>query len=237
MKKFYQKAEAGTAPGGYALRLDGRTIKTPMQHPFLLPTMALAEEIAEEWNAQGADIVPASMPLTQLAYTMLDKGAGRDRADMAAEILRYAGSDLLCYFAAHPVDLVARQKDAWLPLLQWMKETHGVHFDTVSGIQYINQPEDAVRKVGQIVAGMDAADFTVMQAATGLFGSPVLALALLQKRLGPDEAYAAAMVDEIYQLEKWGEDTLARRKLDHVRRESAGLARFRDLVKASSSDC
>lgn len=234
MKKFYQKAEAGTAPGGYALRLDGRTVKTPMQHPFLLPTMALAKEIAREWDAQGAEIVPASMPLTQLTYTMLDKGVGRDRAEMAAEILRYAGSDLLCYFAAHPVDLVARQKDAWQPLLAWMDETHGVRFDTVSGIQYINQPEEAVRRIEKIVADMDAADFTVMQAATGLFGSPILALALLQRRITADEAYAAAMVDEIYQLEKWGEDALARRKLDHVRREAAALALFRDLIKASS---
>ena len=105
MKKFYQKAEAGPAPGGFAVRLDGRTFKTPMQHHFILPTLPLAEAIAKEWDAQAGDIVPASMPLTQLANTMIDKAAGHERKDMEAEVVKYMGSDLVCYFATHPADL------------------------------------------------------------------------------------------------------------------------------------
>lgn len=234
MKKFYKNAEAGAAPGGYVIRLDGKTLKTPLQHPFILLSPSLAAEIAQEWNVQKDEIAPASMPLTQLVYTMIDKGHGSDRAAMTAEIAKYAGSDLVCYFATHPADLVARQEKAWRPLLEWMRAEHDVAFETVSGIQYINQPQEAVKKIGKLVADMDAADFTVMQAATGLFGSPVLALALLHKKINAEEAYQAAMVDEIYQLDKWGEDALARRKLDHIRAETTALVTFRDLIKSSS---
>ncbi len=234
MKKFYKNAEAGTAPGGHVIRLDGKTLKTPLQHPFVLSSPMLAAEIAKEWNAQTAEIVPGSMPLTQLVYTMIDKGHGADRAAVTAEVTKYAGSDLVCYFASHPADLVARQEKSWRPLLEWLKAEHGIELQTVSGIQYINQTDEAIRKFGKLVAELDAADFTIMQAATGLFGSPVLALALLQKKVDTEEAYQAAMVDEIYQLEKWGEDALARRKLDHIRAETAALVTFRDLIRSSS---
>lgn len=140
MKKFYQKAEAGTAPGGFVIRLDGKTLKTPLQHPLILQSKELAEEMAVEWNAQGADIIPASMPLTQLVNTMIDKSTGPDRAAMDAEMCRYAGSDLICYFATHPADIVQRQQALWLPLIEWLAAEKGIRLETVSGIQYHKQP-------------------------------------------------------------------------------------------------
>lgn len=229
MKKFYKSAEAGTAPGGYVVRLDGKTLKTPLQHALILPTENAAAALAAEWNAQADEIVPASMPLTQLVYTMIDKSTGHDRPAMEAEIIRYAGSDLVCYFATHPADLVRRQEDSWLPLLSWAGDRFGLVFEPVAGIQYKNQPAETLARFSALVRGFDPAAFTIMQAGTGLFGSPVLALALLHKKITAAEAFEAACVDELYQLEKWGEDALARRKLDHLQAEIAALVSFRDI--------
>lgn len=234
MKKFYKTAEAGTAPGGYTVRLDGKNMKTPLGHPLLLQSQALANEIAAEWNGQGAEIMPASMPLTQLANTMLDKATGDDRAVMNAEIVKYASSDLVCYFASHPADLVARQEEVWLPLLKWMQEKHGVALETVRGIQYVNQPAEAIATVKKAVDNLSPVDFTAAQAVMGATGSAVIALAVVGGGTDPETAWKAACVDEIYQLEKWGEDSLARKRLDKIKTDIADAVRFLTLVRSSS---
>src|SRR6187402_1626936 len=126
MKRFYKVAEPGTAPGGHVVRLDGKTIKTPLQHPLIVPTAALAAGMAAEWAAQKTDVIPSSMPLNQLANTMIDKGRGADREAMEQTVVDYGASDLVCYFAAHPQDLVARQEACWRPLVEWIGGEHGV---------------------------------------------------------------------------------------------------------------
>src|SRR5690606_26104721 len=120
-KRFYRQAEIGTVPNGFTVRLDGKDIKTPLQKRFIIGTEKLARKVAHEWNQQRDFIVPDTMPLTQLVYTMLDKVQEKDRAGMTAEIVKYSKSDLLCYFATHPKDLVERQKKHWDHLLAWLQ--------------------------------------------------------------------------------------------------------------------
>lgn len=231
MKRFYKQAEAGTAPGGFVVRLDGKPIKSVMQHHLILSSQGLAEGIAAEWQAQGTDIVPATMPLMQLATTLADKIRGPERGAMNVEVLKYGASDLLCYLATTPPDLVKRQELLWLPLLEWLGREHGVTLEHISGIKYHNQPPESLEKMNALIAGLDAEAFTVVQAATATCGSLVIALALLDGYLDAQTAYEAACVDEIYQLEKWGEDAPARKRLDHIKAELEAVVRFRDLVR------
>ncbi len=231
MKKFYKTVEAGTAPGGYVIRLDRKPIKTPLQKPLILTSEKLAVAIAQEWQAQKENIVPASMPLTQLANTMIDKARGDDRILMMEDIIRYAGSDLVCYFGDRPADLLERQKKNWLPLLSWINDEFGIELSYVTGIQYQNQSDEAVKKFEGLIKNMDDADFTIMQDVTAITGSAVIALAFLKMHLDVEAAYEAACVDEIYQLEKWGEDKPARDRLNKIRADLATAGRFQALVR------
>lgn len=231
MKRFYKQAEAGTAPGGYVVRLDGKPVRSVMQHNLIFSSKDLAEAIAAEWQRQEKEIIPASMPLTQLANTMTDKSAGPDRAAMNVEVLKFGASDLICYFATSPSDLVKRQEAAWLPLLKWLADTHGIVLERVNGIQYHNQPAASLEKLHKVITGMDAASFTLVQAATAIAGSVAIGLALADGWLDGEQAYTAACVDEIYQLEKWGEDQLARKRLDNIKKELAAIAFFRDTAQ------
>ena len=234
MKRFYKIAEAGTAPGGYVIRLDGKPVKSVMQHSLIFASKDLADAIAGEWQAQVKDIIPQSMPLMQLANTMTDKSSGPDRQAMNIELLKYGASDLICYFAATPPDLIARQEAVWLPLLKWIADTHGIVLERVDGIRYHNQPPESLERLNKLLASLPPADFTAAQAATALTGSVILALALADGYLDAESAHAAACVDEIYQLEKWGEDMLARKRLDNIRTELYAIAKFRDLIRSSS---
>lgn len=235
MRKFYKIAEAGTAPGGYVVRLDGKPVRTPLKNLLLLPSQGLAEAIAQEWKDQGADIQPVSMPLMQLANTMTDKGKGGERAAMSEQLLEYGGSDLVCYFATHPADLVRRQQQHWLPLIAWMKEKHGIVFETISGIQYHHQPQQSLDKLQEVVEGLNAADFTVLQAAAATTGSVTIALAMLENKLPPEEAYQAACVDEIFQLQTWGADAEAQQRLDIIQSELKSIVCFRDFLKVQQT--
>jgi chaperone required for assembly of F1-ATPase len=234
MRKFYKIAEAGTAPGGYVVRLDGKPMKTPLGHALLLTSQPLAEAIAQEWAAQGDKLQTTTMPLTRLANTMADKARGPARAAMNAEIVKYGGSDLICYFATHPADLVKLHQEQWVPLLAWLKEKYGIAFEPVSGIQYHQQPPAALDMLKKIIGSLDAAEFTVVQSAAAVTGSVAIALAILAERLSVEEAYQASCVDEIYQLKTWGADELAQKRLDVLRAELEVIARFAELLKASS---
>lgn len=235
IKKFYQLAEAGTAPGAddvaHVVRLDGRIVKTPLKNTLTLPTAALAQAIAYEWQAQGDTVIPDSMPLTQLSNTMIDKAAGDERPALNDEICKYTGSDLVCYLATSPPELVKRQEDLWLPLLEWLENTYGARLTAIRGIRYEAQPVDSLACLQQLIHQLSPADFTVVQAMTGITGSVVIGLAMLNGFTTAEQAHRAACVDEIYQLEKWGEDKLARDRITRMAQEIDACATFAALTR------
>ena len=235
IRKFYQNAEAGTAPGEgaatHVVRLDGRIVKTPLKNTLALPTAALAQAIAHEWQVQGDAVIPDNMPLTQLANTMIDKAAGPERPVLNDEICKYTGSDLVCYLATSPPELVKRQEDVWLPLLEWLESTCGARLTAIRGIRYEDQPVDSLACLEHIIHQLSPADFTVVQAMTGITGSVVIGLALLNGYIDADKAYHAACIDEIYQLEKWGEDKLARDRIVRIARDINACATFAALTR------
>jgi chaperone required for assembly of F1-ATPase len=153
---------------------------------------------------------------------------------MNAEVVRYAGSDLVCYLATHPAELVKRQEDAWLPMLALIEKNIGVKLVPVRGIQYQQQSDDAISAMAEWVAGLNPENFTVLQAVTGVTGSVVIAACLAMGWVQADSAYKAAVIDEAYQLEKWGADSLAEKRLANIKFEIESAARFLDLIKASA---
>jgi chaperone required for assembly of F1-ATPase len=225
-KRFYKAVTVEAEPEGFAIKLDGRGARTPGRKRLVMPTRALAEVVAAEWNAQEAVIDPGRMPLTRLANTALD-GVGEAVAAVSGEVAKYAGSDLLCYRAGHPDKLVARQNALWDPVLDWAQETLGARFILAEGVVYVEQPEPAVEAIRHRIFGYSS-PFTLasLHIMTTLTGSVLLALAVACGRLTPEDAWTAAHVDEDVQIEFWGEDAEAT-----ARRQ----ARWRDFEAAAKA--
>jgi chaperone required for assembly of F1-ATPase len=208
-KRFYKSAgvvEHG--PGDHRVQLDGRALRTPAKAALAVPSAALAQAIAAEWEAQGEHIDPSSMPLTRLANSAID-GVAQREAEVRADIARYAASDLLCYRAEAPDDLQQRQAAAWDPVLRWVDEQLGARFATCTGLMPVEQPDAAKAAVAQALEAYDGFALAALHVMTTLTGSVLLALAHAQGRLTAEEAWAAAHVDEDWQISKWGEDTEA----------------------------
>ena len=204
-KRFYARAEAVKADDGHGIALDGKPVRTPAGKPLAVPGAALADALAGEWAAQGETVDRETMPLTRLACTALDLVAER-RAEMAADVAAYAETDLVCYRTEEPPALARRQIAAWEPLVAWAAERYGARLAVTTAITPLAQTADALAALRRAVAAHD--DFTLagLGLATRSFGSLVIALALREGRLGAEEAARASLVDERYQIERWGED-------------------------------
>lgn len=229
LKRFYKQAAAAAHSDGFAVHLDARAVKTPAGKPLAVPFQGLAEAMAAEWRAQGEEIVPASMPLTQLASTALDR-VGPERAAILEQLAHYAGTDLLCYRAESPADLAARQAKAWQPLLDWAAESLGARLVTTAGLLAVEQPPEALAALAARLEGYDVWRLTVAQAACAACGSLVLGIALTEGRIDAAQAFELSQLDETYQIEHWGEDWEATRRRDALKRDLAAAERLRGLV-------
>ncbi len=215
-KRFYKTVTVEAQDRGFAILLDGRPVRTPKQAQLALPTRAAADILAAEWDAQGENIDPATMPATRLVNAALD-GVAHDITATAAEIVKYAGSDLLCYRADEPPALVAAQSVAWDPVLTWARDTLGARFVLAEGIIFADQSPEAIAAieaaVARIVSSANAAlRIAALNVLTTLTGSALLALAIDAQALSPDDAWSAAHVDEDEQMRVWGFDAEALRR-------------------------
>lgn len=217
-KRFYKAAAVGEAgEGGYPLLLDGRPIRTPARRALAAPTAALAGALATEWHAQTDLIDPGRMPLTRLANAIIDAVADRPEA-VADEVAKYLGSDLLFYRAGTPAGLVAKQAQAWDPVLAWARDALGARFVQVEGVIHAAQPEHAV-SAGRAAIPENAWRLGAVSLITSVTGSALLALAVAQDALAPDAAWDAAHVDEDWQMAQWGRDELALKRRVYRRAE------------------
>ncbi|HEY8189225.1 MAG TPA: ATP12 family chaperone protein [Micavibrio sp.] len=204
MKRFYAHAAAVPGADGFEIHLDGKPIRTPEGRIMSAPNEPLAALIAGEWNAQQGIVKPNSMPLTQTLNTVMER-TGELRTQTEKSVLGYLNTDLLCYRALEPEALAVRQAEAWDPWLQWFEGESGVMLLTTTDLSALKQPGQAHDYARRKIAVAGDWDFHVIQMATSISGSIVLALAFVEKAVSPDEIFAAAQVEELYRAEIYNE--------------------------------
>ena len=230
-KRFYAGVTVAPAEGGFTILLDGKPVRTPRKLPLTVPTRPLADAIAEEWAAQKERVDPASMPLSKLAITAID-GVATQMADVAADIVEFAGSDLLCYRAEEPEALAVLQAAAWDPILRWAEPELGARLATAKGILPVVQRPEALERIAAAVAPFDAMALTALHVITTLTGSAILALAHAAGRISAEEAWTAAHVDEDWQISRWGIDVEAAERSVRRWAEMQAASRFLELLRA-----
>lgn len=220
-KRFYKDVSVERSEDGYHVTLDGRRLKTPGKLPLAAPSKYIASCVAAEWDAQATDIKPETMPCTRLVNVAIEITPG-NREGLVAEARKYAGTDLLCYRAPQPKKLVQRQMDLWDPILEWAAE-QGVRLQTTNAILAIDQAETSLDVVEDYAAGLSDLSLTLFVHLTAVYGSAVLAMAVMGGQLSGLEALKLSRVDADYQIEKWGEDPDEAAKLEALQDEITAL--------------
>jgi chaperone required for assembly of F1-ATPase len=231
MKRFYQKADPSERAGGHGVTLDRKPVTTPGKRDLIVPNRMLAAAIAREWNDQKEEVRPATMPLTRLATTAIDRVATQ-RDAVIRQTADYAGTDLVCYRATHPPALVARQQAAWQPLIDWAVLRYDAPLAVTSGVVPKSQSATSLRAFTAAVAESDDFALTALHAATAASGSLVIGLALLDGRLDAEEAFTASQLDESFQIEAWGEDAEQASRRRALAADIAAAAQFMSLLRA-----
>ncbi len=239
-KRFYARASwAAVPPGeddgrtgaGFRVLLDGKAVKTPAKAEMVLPTRALTEAIAAEWQALGEEVEVRSLVLTGLAWAAIDRvGPGRER--VVEELAGFGAHDLVCYHAETPADLAARQREQWRPLLDWAARALDAPLAVTTGVVSIEQPSEALAALRRALVAQDDFELTALSAAAGAAGSLVIGLALVAGRIDAAAAFDAAQLDESYQIERWGEDPEAARRGGAIKADLEAAARFLALLRA-----
>lgn len=231
-KRFYSHvAIKDEGDGRASLLLDGKPVRTPGKATLILPNRTLAEAVAEEWRGQGERIDPATMPLTRLANTVIDGVKGHE-GEIIDDMLGYAGADLVCYRAEGPEQLVALQAKHWEPVVAWATSDLGAPMRLAQGVTHVAQPQASLDRIARRLHSYDAFRLGALDLMTGLTGSALLALAVAQGRLSPEEAWTAAHVDEDWQISQWGEDAEAGARRANHWRDFAAATRFGRLLGA-----
>ena len=205
MKRFYKDVSIAPAQGGFAVLLDGKPVKTPSRNALLLPTEKLALAVAQEWRAQGDQVVATSMPLLRLSNTVID-GVTANRDEVIGAIQRFGENDLLCYRAPQPPDLAQRQREGWDPLLDWVRQRFSARMTVADGLTHVDQTPDALAALREALQGHDAFTLAGLHVIASITGSTVLALAVAEGYIPGAYAFELSRIDETYQAEKWGAD-------------------------------
>ncbi len=223
-KRFWKSAQAVACDGGFTVMLDGRPVRTPAKSPLMMPTMAMAEAVAAEWDAQEDIIDPRIMPVTRGANAAIDK-VRTQRQEVIGLLADYGDSDLLCYRAAGPAELIKRQADAWDPMLDWAEVHLGVRLFVGEGVMHVTQPSAALSKMHAEVAAFDDFALAGLHDLISISGSLILALAITKNGVTVEEAWTFSRIDEHWQIEQWGEDEEA------AEAESVKRAAFLDAAR------
>lgn len=231
MKRFYKAVAVAAVDAGFEIRLDDRPIRTPARAPLALPNQRLAEAIAEEWRAQGETVDTRSMPFTGLANGAIDQ-IRPNRESFAAGIARYAQSDMLCYRAEGPTELIAREAAGWDPLLEWAQHRYDVAFRVTKGVIPVDQPAETIERLAAAVAAFEPFTLAGLSTLVTLSGSLICGLAIVEGGRDADVIWSAAEIDEAWEVEQWGEDADAAARSALRKAEFAMASAFCDLARA-----
>ncbi len=231
MKRFYQQVSVAGEGSGWRVLLDGKPIRTPAKAAQSVPSKALAQVMALEWSAQGEEIDPAAFIFRDMADYAIDV-VGRDPAAAAADLLRYAETDTLCYRAEAGEALHDRQSEVWEPLLRAAETRWDVHFERVDGILHRPQPPATVARMAAVLAPLDAFTLGALTTLTTLTASLVIGLAALEPEADAEALWATANLEEDWQAELWGKDGEALALRARRLAEFGAAMRFAGLVLA-----
>lgn len=232
-KRFWTDATVTDADGGFTVLLDKRAVKTPAKAPLILPTQAMAQAIAEEWQAQTDKIDPNTMPVTRSANAAIDK-VRIQHTEVADMIAAYGDSDLLCYRADSPEELVARQAETWDPYLVWAEEALGAKLEPRTGVIHAGQDSAALTRLSEAVHAFDPFELTAFHDLVALTGSLILGFAAERSWAESSAIWSASRVDENWQIEQWGEDEEASATEQVKKRSFEEALRFLGLSRSSN---
>lgn len=233
-KRFWKVADTVELDHGHGVVLDGRPVQTPAKAILHVPSLALAQSIAAEFDAQADRIDPMTMPFTRTANAAVDKVAVQ-HAEVADMLADYGDSDLLCYRADAPDALVARQAAQWDPLLDWAANALNARLCPRVGVIHAPQDPAALSELRKNVHQMTAFQIAAFHDLVSLSGSLIIGFAAKEAVQPAEGLWTISRLDEIWQEEQWGTDEEAQEMVNTKKAAFLHADAFMRLIDGQSA--
>ncbi len=206
-RRFYVSATVSPVAEGYAVQLDDKPVRTPARRLLAAPSLALAQAIAAEWDAQARH--------HRSGKNAADAAGQRDHRRRRRSASPGRGGDRNISRVGPAV------LSRWRSPRLGRTASASLGPDPGLGARSTRRPIQArprrhpCRSTGCGACGSESAipsdpwRLGALHVVTTLTGSALLALAVLRGRLSVEDAWLAAHVDEDWNMERWGRDDMA----------------------------
>ena len=205
IKRSYKSVSTIIAKNGVSILLDQIPVTTPDGNQLIFKNNKLVKKVVEEWVAQKEKVDISSMPLTNISYTVIDK-ISKNRKKEIEKLTKWASSDLLCYRALSPKELIDLQHLKWQPHLDWLKEVFSINLSHSQGIKHEEQDVKSLKAIHSLICYFDCYSLFSLIQLTKIFGSLILSLRVLKDKICWNDVFEDSQLDENWQREKWGND-------------------------------
>lgn len=231
MKKFWKKIEIRQSSSKkFHLLLDNKKLTTPMKKELVLPSEILVNEVLREWDQNSDNINIDDLVFYGVLSTAIDK-VNLKKDAYVNDIIDFIDTDLICYRAESPNDLIALQNKSWNPILLLIEKYIDVKIKVFKGVMPSNQDQKVHTEIKKLISNLSDVQISVLHRITNLIGSIFLSLCILKKDLLKEDAFECSFLDELWQAKNWGHEEDASIKRNKIRLELNRLIHFVNCIE------
>ena len=232
MRKFWERVQLKkTDISSYEIFLDDKILKTPLRKKLIIPNLKIAEEIYKEWNQDIKIIDKDAMIFYGILSTSIDKTCG-NRKLYIDDILDFIDTDLTCYRAEKPNDLVQWQSKNWDPILLKVEKYINSKINVFRGIMPLKQDQEIHIKITKLLTKFTDLEILVLHRIANITGSVFLSLCIFISDKIKEKAFELSFLDELWQAENWGYEEEASKNRNKINLELNRTIYFLDCLKS-----
>ena len=231
MKKFWKIVQVKKKlKNSFDILLDKRILKTPMQKDLIFSNYKIAKETALEWDIDEKEINTENMVFYGLISTAIDK-INNDKVSYIENVLGFINTDLICYRADKPNELIDLQNSSWNPIISFIKKYIDVELKFFIGVMPSKQSLEIFNRLKTLINSFSDIEISALHRMTNLTGSIFISICILKGDVLKNEAFELSFLDELYQAKNWGIEEESLDKRDKIAKELNRIISFVELIR------
>ena len=231
MKKFWKIVQVKKKlKNSFEILLDKRILKTPMQKDLIFSNYKIAKETALEWDIDEKEINTENMVFYGLISTAIDK-ISNDKVSYIDNVLGFINTDLICYRADKPNELIDLQNSSWNPIISFIKKYIDVELKFFIGVMPSKQSLEIFNRLKTLINSFSDIEISALHRMTNLTGSIFISICILKGDVLKNEAFELSFLDELYQAKNWGVEQESLDKRDKIAKELNRIISFVELIR------
>lgn len=148
-----------------------------------------------------------------------EKSIVEDRQNIIKGLVRLSMSDLMVFWGTER-ELIKKQEKLWLPIIKWLEDSI-LHYK-LSQTENLNIPkqhQSLTEAFKGYLEKLNDKKLAAFYVASMTLQSVMIAVAFVEGKITPEQAFDAAYIEEIWQNETWGTTDEAAERQNAIRED------------------